>query len=185
MELVLKTDELFGHDGLWFVPRGRDYGVMLPNPKPWQHANLYPDPNSTYWFTMIEMPEDSVLTFRGKFTHSRYMQFSLHHADPKMGSFTATGEALVDHHIEADPGSENPFLPGARRDAENRNYTIRVVNAGPPAEPADREPNTMYAGPASSGRWSTGCTCPTRATSAMQAQTCPGASRRSPTVPSS
>ena len=146
LETVLKTDELYGHDGLWFGPRGRDYGVMLPNPKPWQHANLYPDPNSTYWFTMIEMPDDSVLTFRGTFTHSRYMQFSLYHADPKMGSFTATGEALVDHHIEPDPGSENPFVPGARRDAEKRDYTIRVVNAGPPADPADREPNTMYAG---------------------------------------
>jgi hypothetical protein len=41
LETVLKTDELYGDDGLWLGPRGRDYGVMLPNPKPWQHANLW------------------------------------------------------------------------------------------------------------------------------------------------
>jgi len=48
LETVLRTDELYGHDGLWLGPRGRDYGMMLPNPKPYQHANLYPDPNATY-----------------------------------------------------------------------------------------------------------------------------------------
>lgn len=145
-ETVIETDELYGHDGLWLGPRGRDYGVMLPDPKPWQHANLYPDPNSTYWFTVLEMPADSVLTVRGQFAHSRYMQFSLYRDDPEMGSYTATGEALVDHQIDPDPGSENPFVPGASRRAESRNYTIRIRNAEIPAA-ADRESNTMYAAP--------------------------------------
>jgi hypothetical protein len=53
LETVLKTDELYGHDGLWLGPRGRDYGVILPDPKPYQHANLYPDPNSSYWFAFL------------------------------------------------------------------------------------------------------------------------------------
>ena len=61
LDVVLKTDEHFGHDGLWLGPRGRDYGNLLPNPKPYQHANLYPDPNSSYWFAFLEMPEGSVL----------------------------------------------------------------------------------------------------------------------------
>ena len=33
-----------------------DYGEMLPDPKPYQKANLYPDPNSGYWFAFFEMP---------------------------------------------------------------------------------------------------------------------------------
>ena len=146
LETVIKTDELYGHDCLWLGPRGRDYGEMLPNPKPWQHANLYPDPNSTYWFTVLKMPEGSVLTLKGKFAHSRYMQFSLYLDDPDMGGYTATGEAMVDHRIEPDPGSENPFVPGADRSVEKRDYTIRIVNAEIPADDSEREPNTMYAG---------------------------------------
>ena len=145
LETVLKTDELYGNDGLWLGPRGRDYGVMLPNPKPWQHANLYPDPNSTYWFTVLAMPPGSVLTLHGQFPHCRYMQFALYRADPGMGSYTATGEALVDHQIEPEPGSENPFVPGASRRVEKRDYTVRIANADVPADPADREPNTLYA----------------------------------------
>lgn len=143
----MRTDELYGSDCLWLGPRGRDYGVMLPNPKPWQHANLYPDPNSTYWFTVLAMPEGSVLTLRGQFTRSRYMQFALYRDDPGMGSYTATGETLVDHRIEPDEGSENPFVPGNSRSVENRDYTIRVINAEIPDDEADREPNAMYAAP--------------------------------------
>ncbi|MGA9373105.1 MAG: hypothetical protein WBV53_14740 [Solirubrobacterales bacterium] len=146
LETVIKTDELYGHDCFWLGPRGRDYGEMLPNPKPWQHANLYPDPNSTYWFTVMKMPEGSVLTIKGQFTHSRYMQFSLYLDDPDMGGYTATGEAMVDHQIEPDPGSENPFVPGADRSVEKRDYTIKIVNAEIPADDSEREPNTMYAG---------------------------------------
>jgi hypothetical protein len=145
-EVVRKTDALYGSDGLWLGPRGRDYSQMLPDPKPWQRANLYPDPNSSYWFAVLEMPADSVLTLRGRFAHGRYMQFALYRDDPDMGSYTATGETLVDHRIEPDPGSGNPFVPGASRRIEKRDYTIRVVNRRPPADPAQREPNTLYAG---------------------------------------
>ena len=146
LETVLKTDELFGHDGLWLGPRGRDYGVMLPHPKPYQHANLYPDPNSSYWFAFLEMPEGSVLNIRGRYPYGRYFQLALYRADPDMGGYTATGEKFVNHQIEPDPGSVNPFVPGADRRAANRDYTIRIANTGAPADAAGREPNTMYAG---------------------------------------
>src|SRR5215831_9690699 len=107
-ETVLKTDELYGHDGLWLGPRGRDYGVMLPHPKPYQHANLYPD-----WLAFLEMPAGSVLTIRGRYPYGRYFQFALYRSDPDMGGYTATGEKFVDHQIEPDPASVNPFVPGA------------------------------------------------------------------------
>jgi hypothetical protein len=145
-EVVLKTDELYGNDPLLLGPRGRDYGMMLPNPKPYQHANLYPDPNSSYWFGVLEMPEGSVLTFKGRYPHARYFQVALYRADPEMGGFTATGEKFEDHHIEPDSGSVNPFVPGSDRNVEKRGYTLRIANLDPPADEADREPNTLYAG---------------------------------------
>jgi hypothetical protein len=146
LEVVLETDKLLGHDGLWLGPRGRDYGAMLPDPKPYQHANLYPDPNSSYWFAFLEMPEGSVLDIRCRFPHCRYFQLALYRSDPDMGGYTATGEKFVDHELEPDPGSENPFVPGASRRIENRDYTVRIANVDAPTDPADRESNTMYAG---------------------------------------
>jgi hypothetical protein len=146
LNVVLETDELYGHDGLWLGPRGRDYGAMLPNPKPYQHANLYPDPNSSYWFAFVEMPEGSVLNIRSQYPHCRYFQLALYRSDPDMGGYTATGEKFIDHQIEPDPGSVNPFVPGASRHVENRDYTLRIANVDAPAKEADREPNTLYAG---------------------------------------
>lgn len=43
-ENVVRTDERYGHDGLWLGPRGRDYGALLEHPKPYQIANLCPGP---------------------------------------------------------------------------------------------------------------------------------------------
>ena len=146
LETVIRTDELYGHDGLWLGPRGRDYGAMLPNPKPYQHANLYPDPNSSYWFAFVEMPEGSVLIIRGRYPHCRYFQLALYRSDPDMGGYTATGEKFIDHFIDPDPGSVNPFVPGTDRRGENRDYTLRIANVDAPANEADRQPNTLYAG---------------------------------------
>lgn len=145
-EMVLKTDELYGHDKLFLGPRGRDYGEMLPDPKPYQIANLYPDPNSSYWVLMVEMPEGSVLDIRNEYPHCRYFQYALYRSDPDMGGYTATGEQLLDHNIEPEPGSENPFVPGNSRKGENRDYVAHIANVEKPDDPADREPNTMYAG---------------------------------------
>jgi hypothetical protein len=50
-----------------------------------------------------------------------------------MGGYTATGEKFVDHQIEPDPGSVNPFVPGANRRAADRGYTIRIASADAPA----------------------------------------------------
>lgn len=146
LDVVLKTDELYGHDGLWLGPRGRDYGAMLPNPKPYQHANLYPDPNSSYWFAFLLMPPGSVLEIKGEFPYCRYFQFALYVEDKEMGGYTATGEKYIDHQLDPDPGSQNPFVPGASRRVSDRSYTLRIANMDAPADAANREPNTMYAG---------------------------------------
>ena len=145
LETVLKTDELYGHDELFLGQRGQRLGEMLPDPKPYQIANLYPDPNSSYWLAFLDMPEGSVLELRGV-PRSRYFQYTLYGSDPDMGGYTATGENLLDNHIEPDPGSANPFVPGTNRKGDNRDYTVRIANVEAPADPADRAPNTMYAG---------------------------------------
>src|SRR3712207_831945 len=57
-------------------------------------------------------------------------------------------DALSDIDVAPDPGSSNPFLPGARRDVAERSWTVVVVDEAPPADPAARRPNTIYAKPA-------------------------------------
>ena len=144
-ENIVRTNELYGNDGLWLGPRGRDYGDMLPNPKPYQIANLYPDPSASYWMAFLEMPKGSELVFKGRFPYARYIQFAMYRANP-IGSYDATGERLLDNDIEPDPGSVNPFVPGADRMAKSRNYTLRILNEDPPADRSQRKPNTLYAG---------------------------------------
>jgi hypothetical protein len=142
---VIRDNERYGNDPVWLGPRGRDYTTMLDDPKPYQIANLYPDPNSSYWIGQFALPEGATLILKGRFPHCRYTELALYRPDP-LGSFTATPEALTDDEIEPDEGSVNPFVPGNSRLAENRSYTIRVVAKDAPADDKDREPNTLYAG---------------------------------------
>ena len=144
-EDVLHNNELYGKDPVWLGPRGRDYGAWLDNPKPYQIANLYPDPNSSYWIAQFKLPKDATLIIKGRFPYCRYTEFALYTPDP-LGSFNATSEALTDDEIAPDPGSVNPFVPGNPRLAEKRDYTINIVAKDPPAKAEDREPNTLYAG---------------------------------------
>ena len=57
-------------------------------------------------------------------------------------------DALSDAQLAPDPGSTNPFLPGASRTEEQRDYTA-FIEVGPrPAQPA---PNTLYTGDSRGG----------------------------------
>jgi len=145
LENIVRTDERYGHDGLWLGPRGRDYGRLLEHPKPYQHANLYPDQNSSYWMATLQLPSGSTLVLRGRYPYGRYFQFALYRPDP-LGSFTATSEAVVDHEIEPNEGSVNPYVPGAPRLLDARDYTLRIVTEDSPARREDRKRNTLYAG---------------------------------------
>ena len=144
-EDVLRNNDLYGNDPVWLGPRGRDYSSMLDHPKPYQIANLYPDPNSSYWIGQFHLPTGATLIINGRYPRARYMEFALYRPDP-LGSFTATSEAIADDEIEPNPGSVNPFVPGNPRLGENRDYTVRIVAAEPPARREDRKPNTLYGG---------------------------------------
>ncbi len=94
-----------------------------------------PDTFANYWMTAVpNLPAEGV-TLRGTFPRGRYISFTSYR-----GSQTLDG--LNDLNIAPDPGSVDPFLPGADRTATQRSYTVRVVPGPRPERPA---PNTLYA----------------------------------------
>ena len=95
----------------------------------------YPDLGAYYWVSAFPLPPGSELVFRGRYPKARYFSFNVY--DPAL----QPTDGINDAEIQPDPGSSNPFLPGARRDAAKRSYTVRVVPGVPPAK---RERNTIY-----------------------------------------
>jgi len=101
----------------------------------------FPEESATYWLARLNLPEGSRLKLRGRYPHGRYMSVNSY-------SDGAPTDALSDVAIEPRPGSRNPFHAGARRDLEQRSWRVTVLNAPPPLDAASREPNTLYAQPA-------------------------------------
>jgi len=96
----------------------------------------FPDQAATYWSMNQPIPPGGYIEIHGQFPHARYTSLT---------SYTGQTQAidgLNDTHIQPDPGSTNPFLPGADRDAARRDYTVHVVSAQVPAD--SRPPNTIY-----------------------------------------
>lgn len=97
---------------------------------------LYPDEAATYWVTLLPIPAGGHIEVKGEFPHARYTSLT---------TFTSQQQSIDginDTQIVPDPGSTNPFLPGADRRAVKRSYTLRVVSAQVPA--SGRAPNTVY-----------------------------------------
>lgn len=87
----------------------------------------YPDAATFYWATVFTTPPGAKLSLEGKFPHSRYMSLI---------SYDEAGrpiESVADYMIQPLPGSSNPFLQGADRNASQRDYTLGIVDA--PADP--------------------------------------------------
>jgi hypothetical protein len=106
----------------------------------WQGGNrstniAYPDLGARYWVSSFPLPPGAELILRGRYPHARYMSFNVYDAAAQ------PTDGLADVDIAPNPGSINPFPLAARRDAPNRDYTVRVVSG---ARPQNREPNTIY-----------------------------------------
>ncbi len=99
---------------------------------------LAPDMFAHYWLLPVPDTPGSSLTITGRYPHSRYISFVTY-------SPGTLAQGLNDQQIEPDSGSVDPFLPGANRNADNRNYTVRVISGPPPENPP---PNTLYTGSA-------------------------------------
>ncbi len=141
---VIRTDDRYGHDGLFQGPRGWVYWNFLERPKPIQNPNLWPDMQSTYFIGRFAMPPGSSMTLRGRFPYARFFQFALYKFERE--TFVAIGESLRGPDFEPDPGSTNPFRVGADRLAAQRNYTIRILAEEAPKDAAQRAKNTLYVG---------------------------------------
>ena len=143
LENIVRTDERYGHDGVFQGPRGWAYWNHLEYPKPIQNPNLWPDTQSTYFLGRLELPAGSVMTMDFRYPQARYFQFALYRWE--RNTFVAA-DAIAGPEIEPEPGSTNPFRVGANRLAERRDFKLRIVADDPPAAPAKRAPNTVYAG---------------------------------------
>ncbi len=144
LENVIRTDERYGHDGLFHGPRGKAYWDRLESPKPIQNPNLWPDTQSTYFLGRFAMPAGSTLTLRSQYPHAHYFQLALYKFEHD--TFTSINEALAGPAIEPDPGSENPFRVGANRRSENRSFTVRIAAENAPEDPAQRARNVLCVG---------------------------------------
>jgi hypothetical protein len=97
---------------------------------------LFPDTGTEYLGAVVPVPPGGSVEITGEFPHARYMSFV---------GYTTTLQPtthLYDAQIVPDPGSSNPFLPGADRNVVNRSYTIHIVSGKPPA--SGGAPNTIY-----------------------------------------
>lgn len=99
----------------------------------------FPDSGAVYWNASVIMPPGSTIVLKGRFAHARYQSLNAYDV-----ATHGPVDALNDVSTKPDRGSTNPYLPGARRDAARRSYTITMRNE--PVPGGTRPPNTIYAG---------------------------------------
>jgi len=100
---------------------------------------LYPDEDAVYYIAALPSPRPGIrISVRGRFPHARYMSLVSYNGLPM--------DALLDQDIAPDPGSTNPFVPHADRDAAKRAYRVALREQPAPADPQQRLPNTLYVG---------------------------------------
>lgn len=100
---------------------------------------LVPDAAATYWYTRFVLPPGGKVVLRGDFPHAR--SFFLWHYD-----LVTPRDGLNDRGIVPDPGSSNPFLPGADRTVARRSFRVTVSGQAPPRAGQPRAANTIYVG---------------------------------------
>lgn len=100
---------------------------------------LFPDSSAQYWSAHYTAVPGTRIRIDGVFPYARYTSWNVY--DPLLRPFAKKS----DFELAPDPGSANPFLPGADRTTppERRHYTLFIT-----FDPADRPgPNTIYVDP--------------------------------------
>lgn len=141
IDLVRRTNTLYGQDCFWGGPRGMEYAALPADEvRPIQIPNLYPDVQATYFVARFKLPRGARIALDGVFPHARYMSYAL---QTRVGDDYLAGDGLADVDIAPRPGSANPFDAGADRTAGHRDYRIEVVAGAPPP---DRPSNVIHTG---------------------------------------
>lgn len=100
----------------------------------------FPDSGAHYWAAAFTVPDGAKLDLVGTFAHARYQ--SLNSYDLRTN---APVDALNDVSTKPDPGSRNPYRPGALRIGDvKRAYTVHVSTDRVPG--SGRVDNTLYSG---------------------------------------
>jgi hypothetical protein len=103
-----------------------------------QNNILLPDRAGTYWYSRFYLPPGGKVILRGEAPHARsFFLWAYRSITPYDG--------LHDSQIAPDPGSSNPFGPGADRTASRRSFTLTIEAKAPPS-PWARAANTIYVG---------------------------------------
>lgn len=84
------------------------------------------DQNANYYIFPYEVDPEIEIVIKGQYPYARYFSFNV---SGEINQFVASA---VGRNIIPDPGSKNPFLPGANWDAKNRNYTLKIRFTDPP-----------------------------------------------------
>src|SRR5437763_10352586 len=100
---------------------------------------LFPDSSAQYWSTRYTAVPGTRIRIDGIFPYSRYTSWNVY--DPLLRPFAKKS----DFELQPDPGSSNPFLPGASRltSISQRHYTL-FITFSPSDNPG---PNTIYVDP--------------------------------------
>src|SRR2546421_1410404 len=101
---------------------------------------LFPDSSAQYWSAQYNAVPGTRIRIDGIFPYARYTSWNVY--DPALRPFAKKS----DFELQPDPGSANPFLPGAGRDTPiaQRHYTLFIT-----FDPTDNPgPNTIYVDPA-------------------------------------
>lgn len=126
--------------------------TKCPTPGPhqkWTHLAsdtylLRADHNCSYNTFPYVVDQEMEIVIKGRYPYARYFSFEV---TDQVHRFVASA---VDSKLIPDPGSTNPFLPGANWDAKNRNYTLKIRFTAPPEGSDHFVPgagnNIIYAG---------------------------------------
>jgi hypothetical protein len=123
------------------------------------------DTNAVYWGGTYAALPGTRIRIEGQYPHARYISWNVY--DAAAGPI----DALSDVQLVPDPGSTNPFPPGADRTVAERSYTAFIEVGPKPTQPA---PNTLYTGDSKGKRSSIGSTCLTRDATRRAACRCRG-----------
>jgi hypothetical protein len=100
---------------------------------------IWPDSHTDYPVSIDTIPAGGKIVLHGKFPHARFFSLT---TSSVLGVIRGH---LYDTSIKPDPGSTNPYLPGANRSAAHRSYTVTVLDQVDPGA-GHEATNTLYGG---------------------------------------